>query len=194
MCEAYVSFRGNSLIVESSDFTFYNSRVFDRLNKFWPNKKYSYLFNLSRTLKLLKIKLSTINEFSQNETPASYARLRYIAITHFVSRDSSRATHVGNAIACRFAGRFYFRVNEILRCVLRCQSVCDCLAGLVEMNSYSLWDTHIHRHTVETWNETRSRWFFHQEVSMRVARQKLETADRSAATRPDTPCLEFPAW
>lgn len=34
MCEADVSFRGNSLIVESSDFTFYNSRIFDRLKSF----------------------------------------------------------------------------------------------------------------------------------------------------------------
>lgn len=30
---------------------------------------------------------------------------------------SSHATHVCNAIACRFACRFYFRVNEMWRCV-----------------------------------------------------------------------------
>lgn len=53
---------------------------------------------------------------------------------------------------------------------------------------------HTYTHTVETRNETRSRWFSHREVSTRVARQKSETADRSAATRPDMPCLEFPAW
>lgn len=117
--------------------------------------------------------------------------LRYIAIIlSHVTRRMQLVTRC-NAIACRFACRFYFRVNRNIGAFG--QSAYNCLVETIFLFPRG---KHVHRniHVYSKRNEIPLVFSHRERFRRRVARQKSETADRSAATRLDMPCLEFPAW